>query len=143
MTSKSTDEVLGAPPALSCSLSNLLDEISGTDRATPGTLAWEAGPWKVDFWRQQVLSPSGSVRLNAAELIVFGRLLAAAGSAVSRDVLEADLLRLWNSGATENVATRLALYVSRMRAKFARARVPFPIRSVRGKGYQLKSSTAH
>lgn len=143
MTSKSTEEALGTPPVLSCSLSNLLDELAGTTGATSGTLAWEAGTWKVDFWRQQVQSPSGTVRLNAAELIVFGRLLSAAGSAVSRDVLEADLLRLWNSGATENVATRLVLYVSRMRAKFARARVPFPIRSVRGKGYRLKSLDSH
>lgn len=137
MTSKSTEGLAHTAPGPSGALSRLLDQLDHINGASPDTLAWDDGTWKVDFWRQQVSSPHGSVRLNSAELIIFGRLLAASGAVVARDELHADLLRLWNSGEAENVASRLAINISRMRAKFNQARIQFPVRAVRGTGYQL------
>ncbi|WP_164741276.1 helix-turn-helix domain-containing protein [Achromobacter spanius] len=137
MTSKSTEPPARTTPAAAHNLSRLLAQLDHINGASPDTLSWDDGTWKVDFWRQCVSGPGGVVRLNSAELIIFGRLLAASGAVVERDALHADLLRLWDSGAAENVGSRLSLSISRMRNKFAQAGVPFPVRSVRGAGYQL------
>lgn len=137
MTSRSTEGLARTAPGRLDALSSLLDQLDHINGASPDILAWDDGIWKVDFWRQQVSSPQGSVRLNATELIIFGRLLAASGAVVARDDLHADLLRLWNSGEAENVGSRLSINISRMRAKFNRVGIQFPVRAVRGTGYQL------
>lgn len=118
-------------------LSNLLEQLDHISGTASGSLAWEDDTWKVDFWRQCVSGPSGTVRMNVAELIIFGRLLAADGRVLEKSEFHAHLMRLWDAGEAQGVDSRLKLNISRMRAKFAKARVRFPVRSVHGVGYQL------
>lgn len=145
MTFKSTDRPLVSQPARNAIgeagqvqvLTNLLTQLEQIDGSAPASLAWEGGNWKVDFWRQCVSCPAGVVRLNIAELVIFGRLLAADGAALGRHEFHAPLMRLWAASDPKALDTRLKLNISRMRAKFAQAGLEFPVRAVRGVGYRL------
>lgn len=120
----------------------LLDALNELNKSFPEGPVATTGTWSVDLRSRRVSCPKGSVKLSPLEMVMFARLIAAPDTAVSTNQLHEVLKRWGDSAEAETIGKRLRVYVSKMRAKFTRQGIDFPIGSVHGVGYKFNGIAA-